>query len=649
MALESLVKQVSTYPIPVDLHFFAKTGNSESYLPANQIYYSDNAVLPKKIISSIPIVNLPKRVGEDNVQKFFGVKSLKEFKIHINQDSLEFNVCDTDVSKLFESLKPYLLAYKFESPNLKKRTTDYESKRKDAKILKQCSIRIVSKGHFRFGDTQQVEIEEKEFINEKDSFYFKESALQTVDGLRKDSLFCDAFAEMMCIIFKVNDLKNDFRQILKNDIQDTIHLACQDLSNEILEESFALLGVSRIEIDFWSNIFSLKGNQLVEPIQNLDSLKEKVYSVLGIILPESYSNVDFDRFENRSAFELTKNLCESLHLNIKDITSKGLYWYHKNEFVNCIKSYEFKFKNLFWISLEKKPEEQRSFIRILNEFKTKLILHLETTINENKFNLTVDYQAIVINETLAQFNIDLNQRIDDDCIMVNQYEKLLKQYGIEEVDISNEEIRSLLYFGANTETIEHYIIEEFGGEEQSENDTNNDSTKFVGLLIDAKLGRNSKIIQVASANGNSTWVHSSHGEKGKKRNGKKAELLVYHAMVNKYGIENVKWVSGYSTTPDKNDKLHYDIEYKNEDGEWKYLEVKSISDNQFIISGAETYKGISEPSKFEVALVNDNEIYIVKDLFVFDFGETFENNSKFVAYPKDYVFVFDLKTINDEM
>lgn len=648
MALESLVKQESTYPVPDDIHFFSKTGNKEAYLPANQIYYSDNSVLPKKIISTIPIINLPKRVGEDNVEKHFGVKSLKEFKIEINRDSLEFNACDTDLSKLFENLKPYLLAYRLESPNLKKRITDQETKRKEAKTLKQCNIRIVNKGHFSFGDNHEIIIENKEFINEKDTFYFKESFIQSVDGLRRDSLFCDAFAEMMCIIFKVNDLKNDFRQILKNDIQDTIHLACQDLSKEIIEESFALLGVSRIEIDFWANVFSLKGKQLQEPIENLDSLKQKVFSGLGIHIPESYSNVDFDNFENRASFELIKLLCEALSLRVNDITPQGLYFYHKNELVSCIKNHEFKFERLLWISLKGNPEQQKSFIRILNKFKTKLISQLENTINSYKYNLTVDYEPKVVKEIFNLFNVDLNLSINDNSEILNQYETLLGQYKIEEVDISDEEIRSLLYFDGNAEAIEQYLKAEFGEEEQRENDTNNDSSKLVGSLIDAKLSKNSKIIQASTANGNSTWVHSSNGERGKKRKGKKAELIVYNTLVDKYGIENVKWVSGNSTTPDKNDKLHYDIEYKNENGEWKYLEVKAISDNQFIISGAETNKGISEPNKFEVALANDNEIYIVKDLFIFDSGETFESNSKFVAYPKDYVFVFDVNTIKED-
>ena len=124
--------------------------------------------------------------------------------------------------------------------------------------------------------------------------------------------------------------------------------------------------------------------------------------------------------------------------------------------------------------------------------------------------------------------------------------------------------------------------------------------------------------------------------------------MVYNTLINQYGSGNVKWVSGYSNTPNKNDKLHYDIEYKNEDGEWKYLEVKAMSDNQFIISSPEKIKGIDNPDRFELALVAGETIYLVKDLFKFEQGESFENNSKFVAYPKDYVFSFKVNALNSD-
>jgi len=160
------------------------------------------------------------------------------------------------------------------------------------------------------------------------------------------------------------------------------------------------------------------------------------------------------------------------------------------------------------------------------------------------------------------------------------------------------------------------------------------------------LSKNVKeIILNGSSNGNGSWVHSNQSDKGKRRKGKKAELLVYNTLVSEYGIENVKWVSGNSTTPDKNDKLHYDIEYKNRLGEWKYMEVKAISDDYFIISNGEKNKGLSEFNKYEMALVKNELIYVVKNLFEFNNGESFDNNSKFKCYPKDYIFTFNINDL----
>jgi hypothetical protein len=38
---------------------------------------------------------------------------------------------------------------------------------------------------------------------------------------------------------------------------------------------------------------------------------------------------------------------------------------------------------------------------------------------------------------------------------------------------------------------------------------------------------------------------------------------------------------------------------------------------------------------------------MVKDIFKFKPGETFESNSKFVAYAKDYVFLFDVNSLTE--
>jgi hypothetical protein len=396
MALESLVKQESTFPVPDDILYFCHRGGIEEYQPRTAVYYTDNSILPKKILNTLPILNLPKRIGEDNVETYFGVKSLKKFKIQINEQNLKYNFCDTDLHKWFESLKPYILAYRLESPNLKKRITDNEIKRKEARVLKQCRIRIVTQCHFKFGENKETPIDEKEFINVNDTLYFKESSISTVDGLKKDSLFCDAFAEMMCIIFKVNDLKNDFRQIFRNDIKGTRHLAYQDLEREKVDEAFQLLGVPRVEIDFWENIFHLKNTRLIEPIENTEVLKQKVKSNLGISIPDSYTHVDFDYFDNQSSFKLICLLCDNLNLSVKEVLPTiGLYHWHKKKFLDCIKNNEHKFKRIVWKDLTIKIEEQKTFISILNRYNSIFITLIESEMLSHKFDLKVDYPSII--------------------------------------------------------------------------------------------------------------------------------------------------------------------------------------------------------------------------------------------------------------
>lgn len=645
LSLDSLVKHKSKAQIPTDLKFFSKNGELGDYKYQHEIFYLNNNLLPKKILDSYFLINLPKRSSEENVKKYFNVSSLSEYKVTVKEDILEpNNNANNSFNKLFEIIKPYILAYRLNSPNLRRGINEEGRSRQDeAKALKDCKITIVNSCIFDFHNYQNIEIGEKEYINDKNSFYYRDSMAVSFEDLKKDSIFCDAFSEMMTILFKVNDLKNDFRQILKNDIQDTIHLANQDLDKEKIEEAFQLLGVSRLEIDFWKNVFTLKGKQLIEPIETTEILKKRVIESLGISIPDGYTNIDFEYFGNKASYELICLLCNDLSFAVNNIVPTGLYNWHHKGFIACIKDNEYKFKQLVWLALTNKKEEQGKFISILNDYCSNFINLIEGEIYFHKFDLEVDYLEIIKQQIKNHFKIDLDSLIKDDLSIQNLYNELLEKYNIEEVDISDETNRSLLFFKGNDETINKYLIEQFG-EKQEETSSENKNTKIIGNLIEASLSKNCKPIQVASDTGNGTWVHSGHGDKAKKQKGKRAELLVYNTLINEYGIENVKWVSGNSTTPDKNDKLHYDIEYKNESGEWKYLEVKAMSDNQFIISGPEKEKGVSEPDKFEMALVNDTSIYMVKDIFKFKQGETFEINSKFVAFPKDYIFVFNINS-----
>ena len=639
MALESLVKQQSEFPIPDDITYFSKKGSSEGYRLKKDIYYSDNTILPKKILNTLPLLNLPKRIGEDNVQKYFGVKSLRDFKIEIRDEKLIFNDCDVDLGRWFESIKPFILAYRLNSPSLRRAITDSESKRKESKILKQCKVRIVRRCLFTFGGNEEFEVEDKEFINSKDTFYFRDNTARSVDELKRDSLFCDAFAEMMCIIFKVNDLKNDFRQILKNDFQDSMHLACTDLLKEKVDEAYQLLGVARQEIEFWSNIFSLKAEYLKEPIENIEDLKRKVKDTLNVVVPDNYEQVDFETFGNQASYDLIFVLNKSLNIQVAQIIPMGLLKWYKGEFMAALKDHEDKFKQLLWRKLNNRLEEQSNFIADLNRYNSNLLIAAETLISERKYELSVKIKEILNKLVKETFDIDLSTVISERFDIRNLYSDLLTKRNIEETDIYEGSFRSLLFFEGNELVIKNYLDQMLSSDDEN---LGSEEDSGVGSLIEVSATKSEKVIQIGSGNGGNSWLHSGHSDKGKKRKGKKSERTVYNTLVQTYGVENVKWVSGNSTTPDKNDKLHYDIEYKNESGQWKYVEVKSITDNQFVMSTPEKDHGLQDPENYEMALVNEKSIYMVRDIFKFKTGETFDRNSKFTAYPKDYIFVFDL-------
>ncbi|MCD1117572.1 hypothetical protein [Chryseobacterium turcicum] len=66
------------------------------------------------------------------------------------------------------------------------------------------------------------------------------------------------------------------------------------------------------------------------------------------------------------------------------------------------------------------------------------------------------------------------------------------------------------------------------------------------------------------------------------------------------------------------------IEYKNKSNKWKFVEAKTMSEDQFIVSASEKDKRTTEPDRFEMTLVKDNVIYMKKDIFKFKQGKTLE-------------------------
>ena len=100
----------------------------------------------------------------------------------------------------------------------------------------------------------------------------------------------------------------------------------------------------------------------------------------------------------------------------------------------------------------------------------------------------------------------------------------------------------------------------------------------------------------------------------------------------------------------KNDKEHFDIAYRiSDDKEWRYLEVKKTDGSQLILTSDEKNFGCKKEnsSKYDFALVDGEKISIIRNVFDFLEGESFEENSSFDISPKDYYLTFKIDVNKD--
>lgn len=636
MALDSLVKQDISVKIPQELRLFAETVSEKGYYPIDSIFYSDNNIFPKHILDNLKILKLQKRSGEDNVSKYLGVKTLKELNIIVDENSIELGKCNNDFQKYYELIKPFLLAYRLGSPSLKRRINEYDVKKREALAIKNSSISLVKSCTYTFDGTKK-RLEKNEYISHNGKYYLNVDTIASVDELKKQPLLCDAFAEIMCAIFKVNDLKNDFRNIFKSDYVDTKHLLGVDFNEEFLVDISKLLGVSKTELNFWENIFNLKQQKLDLIIESDKKLYQIIKEKLNIELDSKYSKVDFEHFNNPSSVELIKMLVKSLDLPVKSVIYTGLSNWHNTQLGAAKKDYSDTFRMLLWSQCNEKINLQKRYIQLLEEYE---LLSFSEKANEIRYSIEVNYTDILKDIVRNKFDIELNNVRSNNVGNINLYSLLFDKYNLKENDIENNEIRSLVYFKGNDDAIENDLTKV----NQHIKDLSSNNKQYPKVsIIEAQISSSTIVPRYSNMNGGKhNWVHNAVCDLEKKNKGKIAEELVYNSLIDMYGVANVKWVSGNSNTPNKNDALHYDIEYKDTDI-WRFLEVKAISNGQFILSQAEKEEGIKMSDRYDMALFDGCAIYMIKNPFIFADGESFENNTKFNTYAKDYIITFNIQ------
>lgn len=621
--------------------YFARKGidtNAVEIVGKERVFYSDNLLLPKAILQNFCFINLPRRIGEENVKRIFDVKLIKDelSKIYYDDEKTNYNHKLTlELSTYIEKLKPYFLCYRLEQIKL--------SKKAEAQLIKPLKLKVVTELKYQFDGGDVNVLGKNEFLPLNDCFYVK-TDLNDLNSLKSEAEFCDLIAEIVGMTFKVSSSKNTFRRIFKDGVKDSYHIIKSDGKELIFDEAKKLLGISDDEKIFWSKILTIDFNS----IEDSDILKEEIEKNLEVDLPDYYSQVDFSAIGNKHGVQFLNWLSKNIEVKLESlITEHTLENWHTAVLDNCVKNETNKFEQLLWNKSNEstiQADKERFFQNVI-DFDTIPLGLLRIFTAENAFNLYPDYNEALIHWTKERFNIDLNEDLSYQYEVKTKYGDIIQAYQFGEsvddmekiIKRDNYKLYSLMFF----ENYENRVQEECE-KQQSEivsdiSKGNNENDDDILNVYDSYISFVQANPSASSNHNNKGDSHDSKGDRKKATAGKKGEDRVKKALLSKgYQVNNVS---------SKKDNKHYDLEYlKSGETEWRILEVKKDSGGFFYLSKWEKETALSSlySEKYDVALVDDNSIHIIKSPFHF-VDDSFEDNSLFHSEPTEFKISFKIE------
>lgn len=632
--------------ISKDFSLLARNKNFKEYVNVENVYYSDNSTLPSKIAEQFWMFDFPKRAGESQISRFYGVKTFKDVQLKINKESIIHSNVSIQFEAWLQKIKPFILAYRLS-------TIKNSIEKEQAQDLKNNDIQLVSILKYEIENGEEKQLLPGEFLpqpNDK-GYYLCVNSISTLENLKDTPSVCEAFAEILCMLFKVNDHKDDYRAIFKDrpSLKDSKYLLEVKSLNESFSLAQELLGISNSEIDFWRKIYKLKGFDFPKNSTDSNELAEQIVADTGFRISKNHKSIDYENFDNEEGVDFLNTIVEYFEISLTklfDTDSDGLLNVHKQNFETTLRDYKKYFDACLWEELNANPKRQKNLIKYQENYENLISSkEVEKTLFDNRFKLSLDYTQILKDEVSTLFDFELKEEQTNTIALLPENKQILNEHKIEEVDIEDAEIRSLLYFKNNEEDLKKAL--EVEKQETSDTELNPNTTeKLTGEII---YSSSEKVVPKVSSNKGGKrggWNHSDKDVKQNKKAGKKAEERVYNSLMESEDVTDVEWVSSFSNTSDKSDNKHYDIRYKPANqNNWKYLEVKSFNGTYFHLSKSEMEEAKERDKDFEIALVMSEKIHILRDYFKEDID--FDNNNLFYATPADYIITLKVKKENE--
>lgn len=599
------------------------------YRLREKVYYTDNTCLPEKIITELGLYRLsfPSRQGTTKVCAFFGISSPDQ--IRVKMSSTTYSVLSTSFSKEFERIKPFLLLFAL---NGGRKVSDEDTKKAYASALRKCSILLLESGRFVIQSSikevqecdtyprKELDIAEYEFVRMENEFYVCINQKDSLDDLKKNPKFCNAFAEIIGMSLRLESRNDDFIYLLK-DSEFKMDLDKNRYTQEELNECYTLMGLSREERLFWSTALELL-DITVDPFLSKEGLEDLILSSFHE-LAQLKKSVDYYRWDTDTAIELLNRvedrLGEEKMARLLETCRISLYDWYSERYRQLKVSKKALFEEALWLRCSNDKDLQKSFLQLLFDYDC-----LSLNINAIYQSLHFDPECELKKDISQKFN-----NIKLDGVSPIQHDNCYQMYeGIKEWPL---DIKSLLYFQGNETAIQEYLksVEHVQPHETKANDQDiHVSIVEPGNLTEGKS-------ESRTRKRTTPIVHSKQADEKKELSGRDAEIKVRNYFVSK-GIKYI-WRSSYADDPKYiDDSIGYDFEYQ-ENEKWRYLEVKQSSDNSFIMSENEfrvaTEGKNSELYDIAIVHVSQSSIRFLKAFFT----------GKYTKSEKEYFISFGIQ------
>lgn len=605
---------------PATLRLACKKDDKLCFLPAKEIYYSDNAGV-RSLRRKLPMLEMSSREGEDIVKRVFGCRLFKDIRIE-QQDAEENKPLSSFINRKLQTLKPYILAFASKSRGIKGGNMD-EQLREIAGMLDRLSIHVVSRAHYIIKDEGLMIDEEIEMENGDLQYFGRKptlhsSLIKETDAL-SDPYFCNGVVEAIGIALKLKGADNmdRFHRLLKASQKELEYIAYTEYDESVWIRCLEITGMSESELSFWRHVFEEAG---VADKFDEDLLKVQRREYIAEIL--------------------------NIPVDLADVKSFTLHHYQK--LINIRRHLECAYLNRIHRLLNEKGEDaQATFTTYRDEFCNEewiKILHKQI-----EYQIKPDYDAIVRGYVANRFDFDAdNNTLISTTVPPPRHDEYLLGHDFYELNLCPKD-ESLLFFDGKEDYFLKLINDLFPKHEENDelhesgaSDEVQESDPIIIILETIETTADGK----ASGKKFAPASHSGKREpsdKHKKRAGQRAEDLVLKALKasDEYDVGMI--YSEYLAPKEGqlgNNSKGYDLEYRRK-GEpiYRCLEIKNCPSGSEIILSANEYE-VSQDSeyrdRYDIALVSGNRVMIWENAL--------KEPTAYTLIPEGYIVKFKIKT-----